>query len=53
LARLAVGASSEATRLSAINALLDRGYGHLKELTEGDDATHGILVRFVTPPQKT
>jgi hypothetical protein len=50
LARLAFGATSETTRVAAINALIDRGYGRLKDLAEGDDAAHGITVHFVTPP---
>ena len=53
LARLAHEASSEAARVSAINALIDRGYGRLKDIPDGDDREHGITVRFVTPPQKT
>ena len=52
LARLAFEATSETTRVAAINALIDRGYGRLKDLTEGDDAAHGITVHFVTPPEK-
>ena len=50
LARLAREASSEAARVSAINALIDRGYGGLKDPAEGDDREHGITVRFVAPP---
>ena len=53
LARLAREANSETARVSAINALIDRGYGRLKELGEGDEGQHGITVRFVTPPEKT
>lgn len=49
LARLAREASSETARVAAINALIDRGYGRLKDSAEGDDATHGITVRFVAP----
>ena len=50
LARLAREASSETARVAAINALIDRGFGRLKDLTEGDDGQHGITVRFVAPP---
>ena len=53
LARLAREASSETARVAAINALIDRGYGRLKELNDGDDSQHGITVRFVAPPQTT
>ncbi len=53
LARLAREASSETARVAAINALIDRGYGRLKDLNDGDDSQHGITVRFVAPPQKT
>lgn len=53
LARLAREASSETARVAAINALIDRGYGRLKELNDGDDSQHGITVRFVAPPQQT
>ena len=49
LARLAHEAASEQARVSAINALIDRGYGDLKHATDGDDAAHGITVRFVAP----
>ena len=49
LARLAQGAASEQARVSAINALIDRGYGNLKHASEGDDGAHGITVRFVAP----
>ncbi len=49
LARLAHEAASEQARVSAINALIDRGYGNLKHATEGDDGAHGITVRFVAP----
>ncbi len=51
LARLAREASSETARVSAINALIDRGYGRLKDTPDGEDSQHGITVRFVTPPQ--
>ncbi len=50
LARLAHEATSEAARVSAINALIDRGYARLKDTPDGDDREHGITVRFVTPP---
>jgi hypothetical protein len=53
LARLARDANSETARVAAINALIDRGYGRLKDLNDGDDSQHGITVRFVAPPQKT
>lgn len=53
LARLSREASSETARVAAINALIDRGYGRLKDLNDGDDGQHGITVRFVAPPQKT
>ena len=49
LARLAREASSETARVAAINALIDRGYGRLKDLTDGDDGQHAITVRFVAP----
>ena len=49
LARLAHEAASEQARVSAINALIDRGYGDLRHATDGDDAAHGITVRFVAP----
>ena len=52
LARLAHEAASEQARVSAINALIDRGYGNLKHATEGDDGAHGITVRFVAPTDK-
>ncbi len=52
LARLAHEATSVAARVSAINALIDRGYARLKDPPDGDDREHGITVRFVTPPQK-
>lgn len=52
LARLALDATSETARVAAINALIDRGYGRLKDNTEGDDGGHGITVRFVAPPRK-
>ena len=50
LARLAREATSETARVAAINALIDRGYGRLKDHDDGDDAAHGITVRFVAPP---
>ena len=53
LARLAREASSETARVAAINALIDRGFGRLKDLNDGDDSQHGITVRFVAPPEKT
>ncbi len=49
LARLAHEAASEQARVSAINALIDRGYGNLKHANEGEDGAHGITVRFVAP----
>ena len=49
LARLAHEATSEQARVSAINALIDRGYGNLKAMTDGDDGPHDITVRFVAP----
>ncbi len=49
LARLAREASSEQARVSAINALIDRGYGDLKHAVETGDIP-GLTVRFVTPP---
>ncbi len=52
LARLAHEATSEQARVSAINALIDRGYGNLKAANDGDDTGHGITVRFVAPPEK-
>ena len=53
LARLAHEATSEQARVSAINALIDRGYGSLKAAPDGDDAPHGITVRFVAPAEKS
>ena len=53
LARLAHEATSEQARVSAINALIDRGYGNLKAAPDGDDAPHGITVRFVAPSEKS
>ena len=53
LARLAHEATSEQARVSAINALIDRGYGNLKASNDGDDAAHGITVRFVAPAEKS
>ena len=50
LARLAHEATSEQARVSAINALIDRGYGNLKAMPDGDDGPHDITVRFVAPP---
>ena len=52
LARLALDANSETARVAAINALIDRGYGKLKDVADGDDGTHAITVRFVTPTNK-
>lgn len=52
LARLAHEAASEQARVSAINALIDRGYGDLKHATEGDDAAQGITIRFAAPAEK-
>jgi hypothetical protein len=49
LARLALDANSETARVAAINALIDRGYGRLKDATDGDDGAHAITVRFVAP----
>ena len=49
LARLALQATSETARVAAINALIDRGYGKLKDTLEGDDGTAAITVRFVQP----
>lgn len=53
LARLAHEATSEQARVSAINALIDRGYGNLRAAPDGDDAPHGITVRFVAPAEKS
>ena len=53
LARLAQEATSEQARVSAINALIDRGYGNLKQATDQDDATNGITVRFVAPVRQS
>ncbi len=52
LARLAREATSETARVAAINALIDRGYGRLKDAADGDDGGHGITVRFVAPAEK-
>ena len=52
LARLALEAASETARVAAINALIDRGYGKLKDVTDGDDGAHAITVRFVAPPEQ-
>ena len=52
LARLAHEAASEQARVSAINALIDRGYGDLKHAAEPDEGPHGITVRFVGPGEK-
>ena len=52
LARLAREASSEQARVSAINALIDRGYGELKQAAEAEDGPTGITVRFVAPDTK-
>lgn len=52
LARLAQEASSEQARVSAINALIDRGYGDLKHAADADEGVHGITVRFVAPTPK-
>ncbi len=50
LARLATEATSETARVAAINALIDRAYGRLKDtLDGGDDGAHAITVRFVAP----
>jgi hypothetical protein len=49
LARLALEANSETARVAAINALIDRGYGKLKDTLEGDDGAGAITVRFVAP----
>jgi hypothetical protein len=51
LARLALDATSETARVAAINALIDRGYGKLKDVTDGDDGAHAITVRFVAPAE--
>ena len=52
LARLALEATSEAARVAAINALIDRGYGKLKDVTDRDDGAQAITVRFVAPPER-
>ena len=52
LARLAREASSEQARVSAINALIDRGYAELKSAAEAEDGAQGITVRFVSPDTK-
>ena len=49
LARLALEATSETARVAAINALIDRGYGKLKDTLEGDYGAGAITVRFVAP----
>jgi hypothetical protein len=49
LARLAREASSENVRLAAIRDLIEMAYGKLKDHSDGDDAAHGITVRFVAP----
>lgn len=49
LARLAHEASSEQARVSAINALIDRGYGALKGAPAPDESPTGLTVRFVGP----
>lgn len=49
LARLATEASSETARVAAINALIDRAYGRLKDTLDGDDGAQAITVRFVAP----
>ena len=49
LARLATEATSETARVAAINALIDRAYGRLKDTLDGDDGAHAITVRFVAP----
>ena len=49
LARLALEANSETARVAAINALIDRGYGKLKDTLDSDDTTQAITVRFVAP----
>ena len=51
LARLAREASSEQARVSAINALIDRGYGDLKHTTDADEIP-GLTVRFVNSSDK-
>lgn len=52
LARLALEATSETARVAAINALIDRGYGKLKDVTDGDDGAQAITVRFVAPAEQ-
>jgi hypothetical protein len=52
LARLAHEAVSEQARVSAINALLDRGYGDLKRAAEADEDPSNITVRFVGPAER-
>ena len=49
LARLALEANSETARVAAINALIDRGYGKLKDTLDSDDNAQAITVRFVAP----
>ena len=49
LARLAIEATSETARVAAINALIDRGYGRLKDTLDHNDGAHAITVRFVAP----
>ena len=49
LARLALEANSETARVAAINALIDRGYGKLKDTLDSDDSAQAITVRFVAP----
>lgn len=53
LARLAHEAVSEQARVSAINALIDRGYGDLKHAAEADEGPQNITVRFVGPADKS
>ena len=44
-------AHSEQARVSAINALNDRGYGDLKHASDADEIP-GLRVRFVNPSDK-
>lgn len=52
LARLALDATSETARVAAINALIDRGYGKLKDVTDGNDGAQAITVRFIAPAEQ-
>ncbi|KQP50825.1 hypothetical protein ASG40_12935 [Methylobacterium sp. Leaf399] len=51
---IAVGGTSEAARVSAASAILDRGYGKPSQPVDGDgeggEIPVGLTVKFIRPP---